>query len=127
MKRSKPSTVVGGGEMKRATSSVVSIASSDGASSRRSSRSVKLDPASIGRPAFQSLVVTIVCWFLNTSGLVRIMSVARSLKLGWKGIFSMAYSPPGFVVGSYDSHGMHTLTEASSGAMQSHTKDGIAW
>ena len=60
MKRSKPSTVVGGGEMNRDTSSVVSIASSEGASSRRSSRSVKLDPASSGRPAFQSLVVTIV-------------------------------------------------------------------
>ena len=40
MKRSKPSTVVGGGEMKRATSSVVSSAKSDGASDARSSRSV---------------------------------------------------------------------------------------
>ena len=32
MNRSKPSTVVGGGEMNRATSSVVSSAKSDGAS-----------------------------------------------------------------------------------------------
>ena len=38
MNRSKPSTVVGGGEMNRATSSVVSIARSDGASEARSSR-----------------------------------------------------------------------------------------
>ena len=40
MKRSNPSTVVGGGEMNRETSSVVSIAKSDGASDARSSRSV---------------------------------------------------------------------------------------
>ena len=53
MKRSKPSTVVGGGEMKRATSSVVSIASSEGASSLRSSRSVNVDPAITGSAVFQ--------------------------------------------------------------------------
>ena len=70
MKRSKPSTVVGGGEMKRDTSSVVSIASSDGASSRRSSRSVKVEPASTGRPAFQSLVVTMVAAFVSNWSLV---------------------------------------------------------
>ena len=39
MNRSNPSTVDGGGEMNRATSSVVSSAKSDGASDARSSRS----------------------------------------------------------------------------------------
>ena len=57
MNRSKPSTVVGGGEMKRATSSVDSIASSDGASESRSSRSVTIDPVSTGSACLQSLVV----------------------------------------------------------------------
>src|SRR5688572_20535375 len=95
MKRSKPSTVVGGGEMKRDTSSVVSIAISEGASPTRSSRSVKVEPARTGSPAFQSLVVTIVSRVVRASLLivVRIMVVARSL-VGWKGMFSMAYSPP---------------------------------
>ena len=60
MKRSKPSTVVGGGEMKRATSSVVSIASSDGASSIRSSRIVKVVPLITGRAAFQFVVAAVV-------------------------------------------------------------------
>ena len=40
MNRSKPSTVVGGGEMNRDTSSVVSIANSEAASEWRSSRRV---------------------------------------------------------------------------------------
>jgi hypothetical protein len=48
MKRSNPSTVVGGGEMKRATSSDASIARSDGASESRSSRSVTIEPVSTG-------------------------------------------------------------------------------
>ena len=58
MNRSNPSTVVGGGEMNRATSSVESIASSDGASESRSSRSVAIDPVSTGSACLQSLVVT---------------------------------------------------------------------
>src|SRR5688572_29786394 len=58
MKRSKPSTVVGGGEMKRDTSSVESIARSTGASSARSSRSVSLVPISAGSAERQSVVVT---------------------------------------------------------------------
>ena len=57
MKRSNPSTVDGGGEMKRETSSVVSSASSDGASESRSSRSVKPVPVSTGSARRQSLVV----------------------------------------------------------------------
>ena len=60
MKRSKPSTVVGGGEMNRETSSVVSIASSDGASSARSSRSVKFDPAITGSAVRQFVAATVV-------------------------------------------------------------------
>jgi hypothetical protein len=60
MKRSKPSTVVGGGEMNRATSSVVSMASSDGASSIRSSRMVKVVPDMTGKAAFQFVVATVV-------------------------------------------------------------------
>ena len=58
MNVSNPSTVVGGGEMNRATSSVVSSAKSEGASDARSSRSVTLAPASTGRPLCQSLLVT---------------------------------------------------------------------
>ena len=61
MKRWKPSTVVGGGEMNRDTSSVVSIASSEGASSACNSRSVKVVPAITGRAAFQFVVATVVC------------------------------------------------------------------
>src|ERR1700676_5507643 len=60
MKRSKPSTVVGGGEMNRDTSSVVSIAKSDGASDARNSRSTTCLPVSTGRTSRQSLVVTAV-------------------------------------------------------------------
>ena len=74
MNRSKPSTVVGGGEMKRATSSVESIASSDGASESRSSRSVTIDPVSTGSACRQSLVVvaaaaraTAACMSTSTS------------------------------------------------------------
>ena len=58
MKRSKPSTVVGGGEMNRDTSSVVSIAKSDGASDARSSRSVTMFPVSTGSRCCQSVVMT---------------------------------------------------------------------
>ena len=50
---SKPSTVVGGGEMKRVTSSVVSATNSDRASPARSSRSVTSEPVSVGRPLRQ--------------------------------------------------------------------------
>ena len=60
MNRSNPSTVVGGGEMKRATSSVESMASSDGASVSRSSRSVTSDPVSTGSACRQSDVVVVV-------------------------------------------------------------------
>jgi hypothetical protein len=49
MNRSKPSTDVGGGEMKRDTSSLESIARSDGASESRSSRNVTIVPVITGR------------------------------------------------------------------------------
>ncbi len=58
MNFSKPSTDEGGGEMNRATSSVVSSAKSDVASSLRSSRSVTQPPVSTGSPLRQSLLVT---------------------------------------------------------------------
>src|SRR4029079_9080501 len=54
MKRSNPSSVVGGGEMNLATSSVVSDTNSDGASLNRSSRSVTIDPINVGSPVRQS-------------------------------------------------------------------------
>ena len=60
MNRSNPSTVVGGGEMKRATSSVVRSAKSDGASEARSSRSLTWRPVSTGSCCRQSLL-TIAC------------------------------------------------------------------
>ena len=58
MKPLKPSTVDGGGEMKRETSSGVSIANSDFASEVRSSRSVTTVPFSTGRPRCQSAPMT---------------------------------------------------------------------
>jgi hypothetical protein len=58
MNRSNPSTVVGGGEMNRETSSVVSIANSDAASDARSSRSVTMLPLSTGRASRQSVLAT---------------------------------------------------------------------
>ena len=87
MNRSKPSTVVGGGEMNRATSSVESIASSDGASESRSSRSVTIEPLSTGSACRQSLVVvtdraaSITAWTSMTVSALR------------NGIFSMTRSP----------------------------------
>ena len=54
MNRSNPSTVVGGGEMKRVTSSVVSIASSEGASLSSSSRIVKAPLDRTGSASRQS-------------------------------------------------------------------------
>ncbi len=60
MNRSNPSTVVGGGEMKRATSSVDSIDSSEGASDSRNSRSDTMEPVSIGSACFQSDVTVCV-------------------------------------------------------------------
>ena len=60
MNFSNPSTVLGGGEMNRETSSVVSKANSDGASDARSSRNVTVAPASSGRPLRQSVLVVCV-------------------------------------------------------------------
>jgi len=54
MNFSNPSTVDGGGEMNRATSSVVSIAWSVGASLARSARSVTPSAASAGSAVRQS-------------------------------------------------------------------------
>ena len=53
-----PTMVVGGGEMKRATSSDVSMANSDAASAIRSSRRVTWPAVSTGSAWRQSLVVT---------------------------------------------------------------------
>jgi hypothetical protein len=66
MNRSKPSTVVGGGEMKRETSSAVSIAKSDGASVTSRSRNVTLAPVITGRPFRQSLLVAAVAVAVTT-------------------------------------------------------------
>ena len=59
MKRSNPSTLVGGGEMKRDTSSLDIAAKSAGASLARSSRSTTSDPVSVGRPDRQSMTVVV--------------------------------------------------------------------
>src|SRR5688500_17258606 len=50
MNRSKPSSVVGGGEMKRVTSSVVKRASSERASAIVNSRSANPSQLRVGRP-----------------------------------------------------------------------------
>jgi hypothetical protein len=84
MKRSKPSTLVGGGEMNRDTSSVVSIAKSDDASSIRSSRNVMVEPASTGSACFQFVVA-------DAAG----SAIAAGLRsFCWKGIFSITAALP---------------------------------
>src|SRR6185503_11932352 len=60
MNRTKPSSVVGGGEMNRVTSSVVSRASSEAASLTRSSRSVMPLPFSTGTTSLQSELTVFV-------------------------------------------------------------------
>ena len=69
MNRSNPSTVVGGGEMKREACSVVSAKNSDAASLTRISRSVIIDPVSTGRPLRQSVgcFVVFVCDSVDTT------------------------------------------------------------
>ena len=57
MNRSNPSIELGGGEMNRATSSVVSSAKSDGASEVRISRSATDCPISIGSCSRQLLLI----------------------------------------------------------------------
>src|SRR5262245_37059533 len=68
MKRSNPCSVFGGGEMNRATSSVESMASSDAASDGRSSRSVTMDPFSVGSPRVQGVIPidTVDCAFIGS-------------------------------------------------------------
>src|SRR5512134_3939768 len=89
MKRSKPSTVVGGGEMKRATSSVDSIDSNAGASDNRRSRSVTIEPAITGRARRQSLsTVTAVAVDMTAW-------TSMSGSASWNGIFSMSELSPG--------------------------------
>jgi hypothetical protein len=59
MNLAKPSTVVGGGEMKRVTSSVVRSARSVAASVTRSSRSVKPLPCRTGRAFRQRVSIAV--------------------------------------------------------------------
>src|SRR5262245_4850206 len=90
MNFSKPSTFVGGGEMNRDTSSVVSSAKSEGASDARSSRRTTCSEHSVGRPSRQSVVTTGVVWFV-----VGIITVSISMR---KGIFSIRYLPRSVVL-----------------------------
>ena len=57
MNRSKPATVLGGGEMNRLTSAVVSSSCSDGASDSRSSRNVTPFAQMTGRRSRQSVAI----------------------------------------------------------------------
>ena len=67
MNRSNPSIVLGGGEMNRATSSVVSIEKSEAASEIRSSRRTTRFPLNTGRPVRQSVLITTeVCGWMFT-------------------------------------------------------------
>src|SRR5471032_2664936 len=86
MNRSKPSTVIGGGEMKRDTSSVVSSAKSDDASDARISRRVTVVPASIGRLSRQSELTVVVTEAGLTRGWKRTSCPSSSVLYG---IFSM--------------------------------------
>src|SRR5438309_785547 len=87
MNRSKPSTELGGGEMNRATSSVVSSAKSDGASDVRISRSATVRPTSTGSPSRQSVLTTsVVAIVLTVTGAV----TGSTSSSGRYGIFSMA-------------------------------------
>src|SRR3954465_8814531 len=86
MNFSKPSTVLGGGEMKRDTSSVVSSANSEGASDARISRRVTVAPDSTGRLSRQ-LVLTV--WVpIAATGWNRMSCWSNSARYG---IFSMVY------------------------------------
>ena len=58
MNRSNPLTVEGGGEMNLETSSVVSIANSDGASDGRSSRNRASSPLNVGSDCCQLVLAT---------------------------------------------------------------------
>jgi hypothetical protein len=84
MNRSKPSTLDGGGEMNRATSSIVNDSNSAGASPSRSSRSVVIDPERVGSPVRQPLRAAVA-----TETLVTTASVSRP---GGAGIFSIKRS-----------------------------------
>src|SRR5215471_12920498 len=86
MKRSNPSTVAGGGEMNRDTSSVESVANSDAASLRRSSRNVTSEPASVGRPVRQSIADGF------DSGADAVETTGS--RCGWYRILSMALPHP---------------------------------
>ena len=68
MNRSKPSTDVGGGEMNRDTSSVVSSAKSDAASVARSSRSTTCLPLSTGSRCCQSAADRLPGWHRHDPG-----------------------------------------------------------
>ena len=89
MKRSKPSTVLGGGEMNRATSSVVSSAKSDAASAVRISRRATVWPTSTGSDSRQSvltlsvvavLLVVVLCSGGLASALIAIMVTKHGLR-----------------------------------------------
>src|SRR3954470_22415477 len=85
MNRSNASTLVGGGEMKRETSSVVSSANNDAASELRSSRRTTCPPVNVGRPARQSELTI-------GAGAVTAANTAASVST-WYGIVSIR-SPP---------------------------------
>ena len=87
MKRRKPSADVGGGEMKRATSSVVSSSQSDSASLSRSWRRVTAPAVSTGSCCRQSVEVDSCAAGNSTAGRVAcsdsengIFSIRRALQ-----------------------------------------------
>jgi hypothetical protein len=87
MNRSKPSTVVGGGEMNRATSSLASIVNSDGASVSRSSRRVTMVPVSTGSAWRQLLSAGVAraAWIAAVASMI--------VRPSRNGIFSMTTAP----------------------------------
>ncbi len=81
MNRSNPSTEVGGGEMNRDTSSVVSSEKSDAASDARSSRSTTWLPASTGSPLRQSDQTTSRCTCTGDEAAVDVVMIVSISEL----------------------------------------------
>src|SRR6185295_17743295 len=102
MNRSKPSTVVGGGEMNRATSSVVSSSSNALASDVRSSRSVTAPFVSTGKTCRQSLVT-----HGRAPGATLSRALGRSTTASWCKFVSMLLVPLSLLSGETrrDTHG----------------------
>jgi hypothetical protein len=89
MNRSKPSSVVGGGEMKRVTSSDVNSVSNEAASLCRSSRSVTPLPCRTGSDCFQSLL-TVAAGEVVLAVVIGVMLVMVVMLVMFEGVIGVS-------------------------------------